>query len=244
MTEDIKSHLRQISIDMLSADSIGSLYALADKVAALTGHNAFRWAHLTPHRRGRIKDGRPQGLIDSVAKPPFDMADPVHIMALRSAEPFCWEDAKAGLKQSALHIFDIAAKFDVIDGFCVPVITGSSEKAFLHFWSNVEGTGKHAVDAFSADLTLIAYAFYHRSLVLDEGAIYDMALAEKISLREREALSWASRGLTNGMIARSMKISENTVKYYLKSACDKLNADNKTQAVALAIVHHAIYPIG
>ncbi|WP_394690484.1 LuxR C-terminal-related transcriptional regulator [Hoeflea sp.] len=53
--------------------------------------------------------------------------------------------------------------------------------------------------------------------------------------RERECLVWTSSGKTSIEIARILGLSEHTVNHYLNNAARKLDAVNRTQAVALAI---------
>jgi DNA-binding NarL/FixJ family response regulator len=53
--------------------------------------------------------------------------------------------------------------------------------------------------------------------------------------RERSVLRLVAAGLPNKQIARSLSISERTVKFHVTSILHKLGAENRTQAVTLAI---------
>jgi DNA-binding NarL/FixJ family response regulator len=53
--------------------------------------------------------------------------------------------------------------------------------------------------------------------------------------REREVLRLVAQGLSNKQISRSLGITERTVKFHVTSIFNKLGADNRAQAVALAI---------
>jgi DNA-binding NarL/FixJ family response regulator len=55
-----------------------------------------------------------------------------------------------------------------------------------------------------------------------------------LSERERAVLRLVAAGLSNKQIARSLSISERTVKFHVTSILHKLGADNRAQAVALA----------
>ncbi|TQV76503.1 response regulator transcription factor [Aliikangiella marina] len=60
---------------------------------------------------------------------------------------------------------------------------------------------------------------------------------EKLALfsqREQEMLLFLAQGYTNKEIAKSLDISPNTVKTHLKKLFDKLDVNNRTQAVAEA----------
>ncbi|GAB6054108.1 hypothetical protein JCM17960_29280 [Magnetospira thiophila] len=52
--------------------------------------------------------------------------------------------------------------------------------------------------------------------------------------RQREVLSLMMKGYSNKQIARQLEISEATVKSHVRAVCDRLGAENRTQAVVLA----------
>lgn len=58
---------------------------------------------------------------------------------------------------------------------------------------------------------------------------------EPVSVREREVLLLAARGLSGKEIATQLFISERTVQTHLASIYDKLGAKNKTEAMLLSL---------
>lgn len=58
---------------------------------------------------------------------------------------------------------------------------------------------------------------------------------EPVSVREREVLLLAARGLSGKEIAQQLFISERTVQTHLASIYDKLGAKNKTEAMLLSL---------
>lgn len=56
-----------------------------------------------------------------------------------------------------------------------------------------------------------------------------------LSAREREVLRLVADGLSNKQIGRRLEIAERTVKFHVNSAMTKLGADNRAQAVAVAV---------
>ncbi len=64
--------------------------------------------------------------------------------------------------------------------------------------------------------------------------------SRQLSQREREVLRLVAEGLPNKQIARALSISERTVKFHLSSVFQKLGADNRAQAVALAAAHRLL----
>ncbi len=58
-----------------------------------------------------------------------------------------------------------------------------------------------------------------------------------LSPREMEVLKWTACGKTCAEISSFLDLSEETIRSQIKSLCKKLNASNKTQAIAVALTH-------
>ena len=58
--------------------------------------------------------------------------------------------------------------------------------------------------------------------------------SSRLSARERGVLRLVAAGLSNRQIAGTLSISERTVKFHVTALFNKLGADNRAQAVALA----------
>ena len=58
-----------------------------------------------------------------------------------------------------------------------------------------------------------------------------------LSTREVEILDYISRGNSNKEIAKSLKISDQTVKNHITSILKKLNVNDRTAAVVHALRH-------
>jgi DNA-binding CsgD family transcriptional regulator len=63
-----------------------------------------------------------------------------------------------------------------------------------------------------------------------------------LSKREIEVLSWLKEGKTSWEIARILRISERTVNFHVGNILKKLDANNRTHAVALAVTGQFIDP--
>ncbi|HLW59840.1 MAG TPA: response regulator transcription factor [bacterium] len=55
-----------------------------------------------------------------------------------------------------------------------------------------------------------------------------------LSGRERQVLRLVAQGMSNKQIARQLSITERTVKFHMTSIFNKLGAENRAQAIALA----------
>ena len=61
-----------------------------------------------------------------------------------------------------------------------------------------------------------------------------LSSAPRLSAREREVLRLVAAGRSNKEIAAELRIAERTVKFHVTSIFDKLGAENRAQAVAVA----------
>jgi len=118
--------------------------------------------------------------------------------------------------------------YDLDCWFIVPVYHpdhGPAAVCFLGKRGGMDFTEK-------AGLALFGQVAHHRlRFVSAKPAKADSPLTE----RERECLIWTSAGKTSVEIARILDLSEHTVNHYLNNAARKLDAVNRTQAVAYAI---------
>ena len=68
----------------------------------------------------------------------------------------------------------------------------------------------------------------------------DTTLMEHLTPREIEILSFAAQGLSNKQIAVELGISVNTVKDFISKILTKLDANDRTEAVVIAIKNGVI----
>ena len=65
---------------------------------------------------------------------------------------------------------------------------------------------------------------------------------DRLSPRELELLKLVAEGLSNKAIGQRLSVSVNTVKYHMKNILQKLGAQNRTEAVMMAIRSGLIKP--
>jgi len=73
------------------------------------------------------------------------------------------------------------------------------------------------------------------SLANGEKQSESLAVPVQLTPREIEVLKLVGKGFSNKAISQALSISNNTIKYHLRNILQKLNAQNRTEAVTRAI---------
>ncbi|HZG15357.1 MAG TPA: response regulator transcription factor [Candidatus Bathyarchaeia archaeon] len=76
---------------------------------------------------------------------------------------------------------------------------------------------------------------YERAPISDESISVDPTLIDSLTRREREVLQLMAEGKSNRAIGEFLFISEKTVKNHVSSILQKLNVQDRTQAVVISI---------
>jgi LuxR family transcriptional regulator, quorum-sensing system regulator BjaR1 len=162
----------------------------------------------------------------------YILKDPIICRTKTETDPFFfdWSAPFTGSDPEARRITEESCEFNLVRGFAggLRTLDGQSVGFIL--------AGRHfdTDPRMSGMLTLIVSYAIGRAITLHKESSNK---GERIilSAREREALQWASEGKNDWEIGEIMKISEHGVDKHMRSTRRKLNAINRTQAVAEAI---------
>ena len=155
--------------------------------------------------------------------------DPIARHCIESKDPFFWREATgASATPEAAQIMTRAERYGLTHGVCFPI---------------------HNINGFEAGVSLSGFpappmrtevrSLYLASIMTFNAlrrikADHSLRIAE-VSEREQEVLTWCALGKTSKEIAYILFVSENTVNAHIKSATHKLSANNKTEAITIAI---------
>lgn len=118
----------------------------------------------------------------------------------------------------------------------VPVHRAGGRAGYVS-WFSTDGSRLAELHRASYDATyLISHAFIRRvdEITTANRRPDDPCHKNVLSEREIECLTWAAYGKTALEIGIIIKRSHETARFHLRSAMQKLNASNRTQAVAIA----------
>ncbi|MGJ3264771.1 MAG: LuxR family transcriptional regulator [Salinarimonas sp.] len=156
--------------------------------------------------------------------------DPVVRHCRASVHPFEWKDVPIDLQAQpkAREVMTRAHDFRMEQGFCLPVHGIDGVDGCI----SLSGRDVELTPETKPAIHLMAlYAFDRgREIARDK-----MRSTIQLSPREIEILSFSASGYSASAIAKRLGITERTVTAHITNACCKLDASNKTQAVARAV---------
>lgn len=153
--------------------------------------------------------------------------DPVLTSGLKGL--FYWKDLFKTVPPDQ-EFYSQAVSFGLAEGFSYSAVTHDS-------FTLLSASGKGVKDS-----KRIREIIHHLAPHLQQKALslaYDLPPGNlpKLTPREREVLLWAMEGKSNWEISVVVGIGQESVKEHISNMLRKLNASNRTHAVAIALQH-------
>lgn len=184
----------------------------------------------------------------------FVHVDPCVSIARRTNTPFNWGSVRlpahtAGRKPGAIKTLEAAHDHGFQEGLVVPYHFADSKgrvysSLVVFFWRDPVKRFKFIVSGKKYEIHLIMIYWTQRAIDVIASTVRhkptffrndELRETQLLTDRERDVLSWAARGKTASETAEILKLSELTIDTYIRGALAKLNATNKTHAVAKGI---------
>jgi LuxR family quorum sensing-dependent transcriptional regulator len=165
----------------------------------------------------------------------FDRHDPVIRLCRQTVQPFEWTEAPydPDTNPRASEVMRGAMEFGMSDGYCLPIHGLNGYEACL----SMSGQHLDLTPRTKPAIHLMAmYAFERVRTILEPPRH-----ANPLTTREQETLRWAALGKSAADTGEILGVTERTITAHITSACQKLNAANKTHAVARALQHRLIH---
>lgn len=224
-------------------DDLSSVQAIVDEMAkcfSLFGFENFIITGL-PNIRERFDQvvllkKWPTGWFEIYAKEDYVRVDPVIRLCRNTVQPFEWSEAPFDRQKEprAGEVMDRATDFRMKNGFCLPIHGINGYEACF----SMSGIDLDLTPRTKPALHLMAmYAFERARQILNPLPHHGAGM---LTPRERETLMWAAAGKSAADTGDILGITERTVTAHIVSACQKLEATNKTQAVARAMQYKLI----
>ncbi len=164
--------------------------------------------------------------------------DPVVRYVRKSQEPFRWREAVDEFRESPnsgkmQRMMQDAARYGLHDGYVFPVHGDRGLVGYLSVGGTPVDLEPLQIALFDA---LAKRVFWAVLRVCQPEVAEEMTapVSVRLTRREMEALGHLVDGLTSNEISQELKISSNTVDWYMNGIQSKLGAKNRHHAVAIA----------
>ncbi len=231
--------LLDIISDCVTCTSLEELYAITNKVGGLlqSGNIVFLSSRLDfpsePQAIQEINISYPTAWADLYRSQNFVQVDP--IVSTGRTGLLYWSDV---YRQSppGKEFYAQAKSFGLSNGF-----------SHIHTDNNIFGLMSIAdkklrnSERSRTILNTVAPHFHQLiAKILHQKACQQVP---KLTAREREVLLWAMEGKSNWEISVILGISKESIKGHIANILHKLGANNRTQAVAIALQYNLLLPL-
>ncbi|MGP9821015.1 LuxR family transcriptional regulator [Salinarimonas sp. NSM] len=164
--------------------------------------------------------------------------DPVLRLCTRTSRSFAWSEATRAFATNdrSDEVMAAARLHGMAEGLCMPI----HSRRGLEGCVSVSGSWLDVAPRVQPVLEVVAREVFGRCREMALRA--NSRAPSRLTRRERDVLCLAARGLSAAGTAATLGISERTVTSHMTSACRKLDAPNKTAAVAVAIGRNLFDP--
>jgi DNA-binding CsgD family transcriptional regulator len=177
----------------------------------------------------------PLDYLDRYFEKKYEQIDPVFTELMEQRKVVNWHDVdRIYDKRPEIIVNHEAKEFGLMDGF---IYGGDDPKNISTFWF----AGKH-IERNNRSKAVIEFAV--RALTYSLRELYEKTnkgtRQVTLSNKEIEVLSWLKEGKSSWDISVIMRISERTVNFHVNNIIAKLDAMNRTHAVAIALTERLI----
>lgn len=235
-------------VDALSrAGSVDEIHEQLSGLSGMAGFDLFQYGAIIPKpftdSTAIIISGYPPEWLARYLEQGYIGIDPVVTHCRNNTVAFNWEQTKP-LEKGCKTIREFMGEsrdFGLKSGISFPVHSPSGEVAILSLASSYL---EHS-STINESIPFVHQAAFHVheavKRVIGIPAIHQ--IKDPLTEREKDCLLWTADGKTSWETAKILGVSERTVKYHLQNACVKLNAVNRTQAIARAVSLGLIRPL-
>ncbi|KPF45681.1 helix-turn-helix transcriptional regulator [Rhizobium sp. G187] len=173
----------------------------------------------------------PSDLISEFDQVGLLAGSPVLAHLRRASIPFRYDVERSDLKrdaQTAAVSRALFTRFRMNRGAYFPVHDASGARGAI----SLSGDRQPFTNDEMKDLTYLSIFVFNQLAEIRE---LDSRNSDMLTERELDCLNWTAAGKTSVEIAEILTLSEHTINHYLNRATKKLDAVNRTQAVAKAL---------
>jgi DNA-binding CsgD family transcriptional regulator len=174
----------------------------------------------------------PNGYLDEYMARGYEKIDPVMLDNMTSSGLHYWEDSFERYGRPH-ELYALGNDFGFTDaskgyGYGYGLANDSATERGLVSFYGLRRSGRTE--------TILSLVVPHLQVALKRSHRKDTSsVKRRLSTREKEILQWGAAGKSVWDVSRILNISERTVKFHLDNLMKKLDAVNRTHAVAIAL---------
>jgi len=168
-------------------------------------------------------------------------SNPIATLSQNRTTPFLWQNCVTDSSSDKVNLdyfLKTAQKHNIHNGICFPIHGAGAEWGMLNIARSVK-LQNVSLDSVQF-LQLYALSVHEAVKKANACHIKENAKQKTLSPRECECLNWIAAGKTAWETAKIIGITESTVSFHVRNTIIKLNANNRAQAVAVAMARSLI----
>lgn len=167
----------------------------------------------------------------------FHLVDPRVTLTVGRAAPVTWVLGAGTIEARGRAFAAAAATNGIGGGVAISMERPHGERAIVAWDSQVAPSSECRTGLVRSELAALALlaCFLHDGLARERLPTDSGAGASSLTIRERECLSLAARGMTSADIAIKVGIAERTVNFHIGNSVRKLGALNRGEAIARGV---------
>lgn len=215
--------------ELRTAPGAAAVLATMSRAVSELGFDCFTYYAFGGPEPGFVAGTFPREWTAQYAAGGFEADDPVLRRLRADPRPGGWDCKDTELRRSARdrEILDTACAFGLRHGLVVPIVADGGMRGLFAYASRVVPDDPRLLSALHV-ISLLAHGKYV------EIRMDTPRKGPQLTEREMDCLHWAAAGKTDWEIGCILTIKETTVRTHLENARRKLDAGNRTHAVAEA----------
>lgn len=234
------STLESVLDDIKTAPTLDALFAAMRKTIGDFGFDHYSMAIMPLDQSlGRtpiLNTDFPQEFVETYVRTEAFRFDPYLEIVARSVMPVMHKDvAPKYAADPRLHeVYSVGMDHKLVHGLTIPIPSAGMARGFS-YWST--GTAREFEGRTEAYRPLLHLLAIHFSAAAESFGLVPRADQETSALSPREAdcLRFSALGFTSPEIGEKLGITERTVRFHIANACEKLDAERRTEAVSRAL---------
>jgi LuxR family transcriptional regulator, activator of conjugal transfer of Ti plasmids len=210
-----------------------ALQSAATRMATSIGYKWFAYFTRRP-QENKIISSYPKSWLLRYEKQQYAGVDKVLSITRKQGEFFLWSGTDCVNQRDQRQLFGDASEFGIAHGVTIPILGSLGKFAALTF-SGPDSNRLLGVTDEQKDLFNVTAAYFHAHFEMKVPNAPPPTSFSRLTLREKQCLTWIAAGKTLKEAADIMEISRRTAVHHVSNARDKLGTATLTQTVALAL---------